>query len=708
MARAFERCSNHEMVKDDAGMDPVSDSPRVLGNRYEVGDLLGRGGMAEVRLGRDTRLGRVVAIKLLRVDLARDPVFQTRFRREAQSAASLNHPAIVSVYDTGEEQMVEMDGTVVALPFIVMEYVEGRTLRELLVDEQPIDIGLALEVCSGVLAALDYSHRAGIVHRDIKPANVMLTPTGDVKVMDFGIARALADASVTMTATQAVIGTAQYLSPEQARGETVDARSDLYSAGCLLFELVTGRPPFVAESPVAVAYQHVREAPPKPTSLNPAIPDNLQRVILHSLAKDRERRYQSAGDFKHDVDNVRTGRQVAISAQSPAGAHESGSGATTEYYGQPLTGARGMGSGSAAVTVAVPGYGQGYAEPQYDEQYGQGYDPEYADTGQALGATTLAQDGYGGRRGAGAGGPGRGVGFVLLGAAAIALFVAVAYLVYSVIGTSADAQKVRVPTVVGLSQTDARARLEALQLKVVTTLTPSDTVPSNNVIEQTPSGTVSAGSTITLTVSSGSGSAQVPDVANFTQDAAREAIKSAGLEPGNTESVDSAVVQKDKVIGTDPKALVSVPKGTTVKILMSTGQVEVPDLSGKTFDEATALLEDLNIAVTRNDVESGEPEGTIVGQDLVAGSKVEAGNATITLDVAVAFQAQEQPTDDNQDGQQNDGNQDGQQNDGNQDGQQNDPNQDGQQSDGNQPATQGLGQGRQGQGGGKRGQQRQG
>ena len=250
-------------------MDSVNDKPRVLGNRYEVGDLLGRGGMAEVHIGRDTRLGRVVAIKLLRVDLARDATFQARFRREAQSAAALNHPAIVAVYDTGEEQVVEAGGSSVALPYIVMEYVEGRTLRELMHDGSPLDVDTALEVTARVLSALEYSHRAGIVHRDIKPANVMMTTTGDVKVMDFGIARALADASSTMTQTQAVIGTAQYLSPEQARGETVDARSDLYSAGCLLYEVLTGRPPFVADSPVAVAYQHVRRGAAAAERLQP-------------------------------------------------------------------------------------------------------------------------------------------------------------------------------------------------------------------------------------------------------------------------------------------------------------------------------------------------------------------------------------------------------------------------------------------------------
>ena len=235
--------------------------PRLVGGRYELGELLGYGGMAEVHRGRDIRLGRDVAIKVLRADLARDPSFLNRFRREAQAAAGLNHPSIVSVYDTGED--AGPDGT--SQPFIVMEYVEGRTLRDILKTEGRLPVRRAMEIAADVCGALDFSHRNGIVHRDIKPANVMITPTGAVKVMDFGIARALADNAATVTQTANVIGTAQYLSPEQARGESVDARSDVYSTGCLLYELVTGSPPFQGDSPVAVAYQHVRENAPAPS-----------------------------------------------------------------------------------------------------------------------------------------------------------------------------------------------------------------------------------------------------------------------------------------------------------------------------------------------------------------------------------------------------------------------------------------------------------
>src|SRR3954451_345352 len=309
-------------------MDLVNDSPRVLGNRYEVGELLGRGGMAEVHLGRDARLGRTVAIKLLRTDLARDSTFQARFRREAQSAAALNHPAIVAVYDTGEEQIVESGGGVFNLPYIVMEHIEGRTLRDVLSEGHHLDIDSALDIITGVLTALEYSHRIGIVHRDIKPANVMLTPIGDVKVMDFGIARAMSDASSTMTQTQAVIGTAQYLSPEQARGEQVDTRSDLYSAGCLLYELLTGRPPFTGDSPVAVAYQHVREAPVPPSRLDPDVSASVDAIVLKALAKERENRYQSAGEMRRDIAAALAGRPVAAVPPPPVDSTQVLSGTT--------------------------------------------------------------------------------------------------------------------------------------------------------------------------------------------------------------------------------------------------------------------------------------------------------------------------------------------------------------------------------------------
>jgi beta-lactam-binding protein with PASTA domain/predicted Ser/Thr protein kinase len=274
----------------------------LVGGRYELGEIIGRGGMAEVLHGTDVRLGRDVAVKVLREDLARDPSFQARFRREAQSAASLDAPTVVAVYDTGEDER--------GVPWIVMEYVDGRTLRDVLTTEGRLLPQRALEVTADVCSALEVAHAAGMVHRDIKPANVMLTSRGEVKVMDFGIARAAAGNESTMTQTSAVIGTAAYLSPEQARGEHVDARSDLYSTGCLLYELVTGAPPFVGDSPVAVAYQHVREDPVPPSEYDPSLSLDVDAVILKAMAKNPANRYQSADEMREDLLRAVAGQPV--------------------------------------------------------------------------------------------------------------------------------------------------------------------------------------------------------------------------------------------------------------------------------------------------------------------------------------------------------------------------------------------------------------
>src|SRR4051794_17841174 len=279
---------------------------RTLGGRYQVAELLGYGGMAEVHRGRDLRLGRDVAIKTLRSDLARDNIFQMRFRREAQNAAALNHPAIVAVYDTGEEHGPSGE----ELPYIVMEFVNGRTLKEVLTAEGRLMPRRALEIVADICAALEFSHRHGIIHRDVKPGNIMLTQTGQVKVMDFGIARALASGASTMTQTSAVIGTAQYLSPEQARGEPVDARSDVYSTGCVLFELLCGHPPFVGDNPVSVAYQHVREEPKTPSLSNRDVSPAVDSIVLKALAKNPLNRYQSAAEMRADILRAAAGRPV--------------------------------------------------------------------------------------------------------------------------------------------------------------------------------------------------------------------------------------------------------------------------------------------------------------------------------------------------------------------------------------------------------------
>lgn len=282
---------------------------RTLAGRYELGKVLGRGGMAEVREGLDTRLNRRVAIKLLRPTLATDPAFRLRFRQEAQAAARMAHPTIVRVFDAGEETVRAADGLDVQLPFIVMERVEGKLLSDLIA-AGPIEAPEAARIATGILTALEYSHRAGVVHRDIKPGNVMITPNGQVKVMDFGIARAISESSANVAQTSAVLGTASYFSPEQARGESVDARTDLYSTGVVLYEMLTGRAPFRGDSPVAVAYQHVSEVPTPPNALNPSVSPAMSAVVMRALAKDRFERFQSAADFKADL-------EVAVGGKVP-------------------------------------------------------------------------------------------------------------------------------------------------------------------------------------------------------------------------------------------------------------------------------------------------------------------------------------------------------------------------------------------------------
>ncbi len=287
---------------------------RKLANRYELGEPIGRGGMADVFEAFDTRLNRTVAIKILRSDLAHDPAFIARFRKEAQAAAALNHPTIVAVYDTGEDIYGE-GRSATNVPYIVMEYVDGTTLRDIIKSGRKLPPERGLRIIAGVLDALAYSHRHGIIHRDIKPANIMIARSGEVKVMDFGIARALADASNTMTGGQTVMGTAQYLSPEQAKGEAVDARSDLYSAGVLLYELLTGKPPFSGESPVAIAYQHVSEIPTYPSEIDPVIPKSVDSVVMHALNKSAKDRYQSAEEFQADVERIMAGIPISKESQ---------------------------------------------------------------------------------------------------------------------------------------------------------------------------------------------------------------------------------------------------------------------------------------------------------------------------------------------------------------------------------------------------------
>jgi beta-lactam-binding protein with PASTA domain/tRNA A-37 threonylcarbamoyl transferase component Bud32 len=618
----------------------VDNAPRILGGRYEVGELIGRGGMAEVHIGHDTRLGRTVAIKILRSDLARDPSFQARFRREAQAAAALNHPAIVAVYDTGEDVSVEPNGTVAHVPFIVMEYVEGHTVREILRDGAAVPIEEAVEITAGVLSALEYSHHAGIVHRDIKPANVMLTPTGAVKVMDFGIARAMADAAGGMTQTQAVIGTAQYLSPEQARGEQVDTRSDLYSTGCLLFELLTGRPPFVGDSPVAVAYQHARETAPPPSSFASDVPETLDRITIKALAKDRELRYATAAEFRSDLEAAMRGGRVgapALGAVGLAGAAAGlglGATAATAAMRVPdstgaatqVIGARTPPSPIQAVSPTPQSPTQaGWAPLGLDDSRGDGAGG-YGGSGQYGRA---AQEEEEGRR--------PWLIWVLIGVAVLAIL-GIFLLLTRGGGGSPEATPVpiTIPDLKGMTEADAKAELESLGLEFRRAEEASMEVPKDQVTRTDPAvgEEVEKDSTVTVYISLGPDSVTVPEMKNFAREDAERTLAEAGFTNITWDTKNDPNVVEGAVVETNPPAGQAMNPGDPLTVYQSTGKVDLPNLVGMTEAAAREQLTSLGLTPNPQYEDSDETPGNVIRQDSPVG--VIDQHSTVTFYVARA------------------------------------------------------------------------
>ncbi|MFF7360205.1 Stk1 family PASTA domain-containing Ser/Thr kinase [Streptomyces sp. NPDC008125] len=581
------------------------EEPRRLGGRYELGSVLGRGGMAEVYLAHDTRLGRTVAVKTLRADLARDPSFQARFRREAQSAASLNHPAIVAVYDTGEDYV---DG--VSIPYIVMEYVDGSTLRELLHSGRRLLPERTLEMTVGILQALEYSHRAQIVHRDIKPANVMLTRTGQVKVMDFGIARAMGDSGMTMTQTAAVIGTAQYLSPEQAKGEQVDARSDLYSTGCLLYELLAVRPPFIGDSPVAVAYQHVREEPQPPSNFDPEITPEMDAIVLKALTKDPDYRYQSADEMRADIEACLDGRPVAAAAAMGAAGYGAYGGYDGGYGGdQPTTALRATDGGGGPQTSMMP--------PLNPDDGGYGYDdrPGRRRQNQKKSNTSTILLVLGGV-------------LVLIGAILIGRYV---------FSDTEDTGAVPVPNMVGSTVTEAQRLADNSELVLkVGDEKPCEDQEKGKICDQDPSGgELQKHDTVTVHVSSGAPKVEVPDVTEKSKDSAREQLEEKGF------SVKVESEESDATPGTvtkqSPEGGAQAEKESEVTITVATEKlISVPDVStsGRTFEQAQSQLNGLGFSnVSQAETDSTAPAGTVVEQTPKAGTE-QAKDVQIVLKVS--------------------------------------------------------------------------
>ena len=544
-------------------------TPPHLSDRYQIGEVLGFGGMSEVHLARDLRLHRDVAIKVLRADLARDPSFYLRFRREAQNAAALNHPAIVAVYDTGEAETPSGP-----LPYIVMEYVDGVTLRDIVHTDGPLPPRRALEVIADACQALNFSHQNGIIHRDVKPANIMITKTGAVKVMDFGIARAIADTGNSVTQTAAVIGTAQYLSPEQARGETVDARSDVYSLGCVLYEVLTGEPPFVGDSPVAVAYQHVREDPVPPSLRRAGISPELDAVVLKALAKNPENRYQSAAEMRADLVRVHSGEKP-----------EAPKVLTDAERTQLLASVRGR------VAARDGGYPLRVGGPRSR--------------------------------------------WLAVAAAMAVLTVVVTLAIYTLGGST---RAVQVPDVRGQVSADAIATLQNRGFKTRTQQRPDSTVAPDRVISTNPAGnaSVSAGDEILVNVSTGPEQREIPDVANLSYADAVKKLSAAGFGKFKQGEAPSKPEQKDKVLNTVPPANQSSPITNEITIVVGTGPRtrEIPDLGGQTVEVATRNLNTLGFeTVLTAPVDSPEPAGQVLATEPPIGSAVPVDGA-VTLKVS--------------------------------------------------------------------------
>lgn len=606
-----------------------------LAQRYELGETIGSGGMSDVYAAQDTLLGRDVAVKMLRSEMARDMNFRERFRREARNSSKLNHPNIVAVYDTGEETI---DG--IGIPYIVMERIHGNTLRDLLRNDGPMSPQEAAEILQPVCSALQASHDAGIIHRDIKPANIMLTNTGMVKVMDFGIARALDDSTSAMTQTSAVIGTAQYLSPEQARGKNADARSDVYALGCVLYEAITGGTPFQGETPFAVAYQHVQEDVTPPSErmpemdLAPTALLNVDAVVMTSMAKHPGDRYQSAAEMGQDLELLSRGSVTQAARAHVAPSQEQ---FPTQTVGYPETHA---------------------AQPQ------QAY-PETAMAG-APGPASAAGTAAGAARALPANAPGAHtapptattakpsshlrwlVAFIV-----IALLVIGAGYAWSVLNDRdsrrqsnnlAQSETVSVPNIIGLERNDAIAKLEEVGLRPEIVDAPDPEVPEHHVVRTNPSvgSQLQRNTTVTVTVSTGKEDTQVPRLVNMTPQEASAALAEVGLElEPEVDEEFSDSIEQGRITRHEPAAGANLPKGSRVRVTISRGpeivDVRVPSLTGMKWSQARETLESLGFVPKPQFVDSLEPADRVLsvdgaGQMRPEGSdvRVEVSNGLLT------------------------------------------------------------------------------
>ncbi|MEY5146805.1 MAG: Stk1 family Ser/Thr kinase [Actinomycetota bacterium] len=570
---------------------------RLIAGRYRIGSLVGRGGMAEVYEGYDTRLGRTVAIKLLKSDLANDPSFEEKFRGEAQASARMAHPSIVRIYDAGEEEATDSNGNLVKTPFIIMELVKGKLLREI-IHSGSVEIDKAIKYVTGILSALEVSHRSGVIHRDIKPANVMISENDAVKVMDFGIARAVSDNSATQAATAGIVGTAQYFSPEQARGESVDARTDLYSTGVILYELLAGRPPFKGESAVSVAYQHVSEQAPNPSDFNPQVTPELNAVVMRAMAKDRDERFQSAEEFREHLLAAQSGVVVTKPQPKPVTQIEPVEVDATELLEKP----------ESLPTALLEGFETAPSE-------------QISISNNKLGIGVLW-------------GLGTGVAVILIG---------LVFWLFSIganTNTNPTGNGVTVANVADSLYEDALEALTAQDLVVLRVYEQSDTVPAGVVIRQEPAaGTLVLPKTpITVYVSSGATEVVVPNLVGTQEANAVAMIEQAGLTVGSITVTGSPTVAEGVVITSDPVAGSKLPQGSVVNLILSNGKVTVPDVRNLAVTEAISLLTNPAVGYTTS-VEiknaascNGNPGNVVIDQSILPGDAPQKQNIILYVE----------------------------------------------------------------------------